>query len=162
MWIVDGKVMERELSLCGKGSPMAEEQLRQMGYKNPEEVFLASVSCRKLSCLPWKKVQIVNYIEKGTSKFRPSGKVYRMILLYSQTISFAFLPESFDQPFIYEDALKPADSSGFRASLQSILFTLGYGNFRQFLLMGNRQLILLLVEIKCIRIILSAGSFNSV
>ena len=37
--IVDGKVMERELSLAGKDPQWLREQLRQMGYKNPEEVF---------------------------------------------------------------------------------------------------------------------------
>lgn len=49
--IVDGKVMERELSLAGKDPQWLREQLRQTGYKNPEEVFLASVSqAGKLSC----------------------------------------------------------------------------------------------------------------
>ena len=44
-------VIERELSLAGKDPQWLREQLRQMGYKNPEEVFLASVSqAGKLSC----------------------------------------------------------------------------------------------------------------
>lgn len=41
--IVDGNVMERELRLAGKDEQWLKAQLKENGYKGPDEVFLATV-----------------------------------------------------------------------------------------------------------------------
>ena len=53
--IVDGNVMERELTMAGKDPQWLREQLKRQNFDSPKEVFLATVDQNDtLTCFPNK------------------------------------------------------------------------------------------------------------